>query len=108
MFSKHEVALGLIVVPVWVQPAPAPAQSSAVDVLIQRARALDGQGRHDLAAADWRQVLLLQPAQPDALAALASFYQSAGDSATANSYLAQLRKAKPGDAGLAKIPPAAA
>jgi Flp pilus assembly protein TadD len=106
MFSKHEVALGLIVVTVWVQPAP--AQSSAVDVLIQRARALDGQGRHDLAAADWRQVLLLQPAQPDALAALASFYQSAGDSATANRYLAQLRKAKPGDAGLAKIPPAAA
>ena len=102
MFAKHGLTLGLIAVTAWVQPAP--AQSSAADVLIQRARALDGQGRHDLAAADWRQVLLLEPAQPEALAALASFYQNAGDSATANRYLAQLRKAKPGDVRGTQIP----
>ncbi len=106
MFAKFEVALGLIAVTACVQPAH--AQSSATEVLIQRARALDGQGRHDLAAADWRQVLLLEPAQPEALAALASFYQSAGDTATANRYLAELRKAKPGDARLTKIPQSSA
>jgi len=106
MFAKHELALGLIAVTAWVQPSP--AQSSATDVLIQRARALDGQGRHDLAAADWRQVLLLEPAQPEALAAMASFYQNAGDTVNANRYLAQLRKAKPGDARLTQIPKSSA
>src|ERR1700760_2624733 len=77
MLSKFQIALGLIAVTACVQTAP--AQSNATEVLIQRARALDGQGRHDLAAADWRQVLLLEPAQPEALAALASFYQNTGD-----------------------------
>jgi cellulose synthase operon protein C len=106
MFAKHELVLGLIALTAWVQPAH--AQSNATDVLIQRARSLDGQGRHDLAAADWRQVLLLEPAQPEALTALAAFYQNAGDSVTANRYLAQLHKAKPGNAQLTKIPQSAA
>src|ERR1700733_15939497 len=102
MFAKSEIALGLLLLTAFVQPAK--AQQSAADVLIQRARTLDGQGRHDLAAAAWRQVLLLNPTQPDALAALASYYQSTGDTATANHYLALLHKAKPGDAKVAQAP----
>ncbi len=95
MFAKSEIALGLLLLTAFVQPAK--AQQSAADVLIQRARTLDGQGRHDLAAAAWKQVLLLNPTQPDALAALASYYRSTGDTATADHYLALLRKASPGD-----------
>ncbi len=104
MFGKPKIVLGLVLLTAGVQPMQ--AQQGAADVLIQRARTLDGQGRHDLAAAAWRQVLLLNPTQPDALAALASYYQSTGDTATANHYLALLHKAKPGDIKAGQVPAA--
>jgi thioredoxin-like negative regulator of GroEL len=72
------------------------AQQKPIDVLIQRAKMLDAQGRHDLAADNWRQVLLLDPAQPDGLEALASFYRSAGDAAKAQHYERLLAAARPG------------
>lgn len=102
MFAKSEIALSLLLLTALVQPAR--AQQSAADVLMQRARTLDGQGRHDLAAAAWKQVLLLNPTQPEALAALASYYRSTGDTATADHYLALLRKVSPGDAKAAQLP----
>ncbi len=102
MFNKSELALGLLLLNASAAIPPAMAQQSPTDVLIQRARTLDGQGRHDLAAAAWRQVLLLNPTEPDALSGLAAFYQSNGDTVTADHYLALLRSAKPG----AKIPTA--
>ena len=104
MFRKSEIALGLLLLTTGVAAIPMRAELSATEVLIQRARTLDGQGRHDLAAAAWQQVLLLNPDQADALAALATFYQSNGDTTLANHYMALLRKAKPGDAKLAQIP----
>ena len=104
MFARNQIALGLLLTAPYVAARPAQAQQSAVDVLIQRAHTLDGQGRHDMAAAAWRQVLLVNPTQPDALASLASYYQSTGDTANANHYLSLLRSVKPGDARLAQIP----
>ena len=71
----------------------AAAQTTPAQQLVARARALDAQGRHDLAAADWHQVLLIDPKQPDALAALASYSQSIGDDAHARQYLEQMRSA---------------
>ena len=91
MFRKSEIALGLLLLTAGVAALPVRAEQSATEVLIQRARTLDGQGRHDLAAAAWQQVLLLNPDQTDALAALATFYQSNGDTTLANHYLALLR-----------------
>jgi len=108
MFRKSEIALGLLLLTAGVAALPMRGEQSATEVLVQRARTLDGQGRHDLAAAAWQQVLLLNPNQTDALAALASFYQSNGDTTLANHYLALLRKAKPGDARIAQIPSASA
>jgi cellulose synthase operon protein C len=108
MFSKSVIALGLLFLTAGAAVLPMKAEQSATEVLIQRARTLDGRGRHDLAAEAWQQVLLLNPSQPDALAALASFYQSNGDTALANRYLAQLRKVKPDDARIAQIPAAPA
>lgn len=95
MFGKSEIALGLILL-TSCAAAPGHAQQSATDVLIQRARTLDGQGRHDLAAAVWKQVLLVEPENPTALAGLANYFHSVGDDATANKYLSQLRNVKPG------------
>ena len=80
------------------------AQQSATQTFVQRARALDAQGRHDLAVENWKQVLLIDPKQPDALAALAGFYQSNGDAAKAQQYRRTLQTANPDASG----PPSAA
>lgn len=68
-------------------------KNDAVGIYIERARTQDAQGRHDLASANWKQVLLLSPRQPEALAALARFYRDAGDSTTANMYQERLKAA---------------
>ena len=71
------------------------AQSTPTDMIAQRAMSLDDQGRHDLAAENWRQLLTLRPNDPQALAALASFYRSVGDTVTAKHYMNQLRQLDP-------------
>ncbi len=95
MFGKSEIALGLLLLTSFAA-VPANAQQSPTEVLIQRARTLDGQGRHDLAAGVWKQVLLVDPVNPTALAGLATYFHSVGDDTTANKYLSQLRNVKPG------------
>jgi predicted Zn-dependent protease len=78
----------------------AESATNPVDIYIARARTQDAQGRHDLASANWRQVLLLSPRQPEALAALARFYREAGDAADAQVYLDRLRAVAPQHAEL--------
>jgi tetratricopeptide (TPR) repeat protein len=77
------------------------AQTSAAQQLEARARSLDAQGRHDLAADNWRQVLLIDPKAPDALASLAAYYQSIGDTAHAQHYLKQMGSTGASPASLA-------
>jgi tetratricopeptide (TPR) repeat protein len=72
-----------------------PAQQSAAELLIQRARMLDAQGRHDLAAENWRQLLLIQPREPEGLLALVRYYQSTGDQVHAQQYGKLLREVQP-------------
>ena len=71
--------------------AARPNADNPVEIYISRARTQDAQGRHDLASANWKQVLLLSPKQPEALAALARFYREAGDAADAKVYEDRLR-----------------
>lgn len=93
------LALGL---PLWGQ-APAAGKPSPAEVLMQRASALDSQGRHDLAAEIWSQVLTIKPNDPHALAALAAYYRSVGDTATAKRYTNQLRLTDPGDSHMGQV-----
>lgn len=82
----------------FAQATPAKAAHPAVnplEIYISRARAQDAQGRHDLASANWRQVLLLSPRQAEALAALARYYHEAGDAANAKIYADRLRAIQP-------------
>jgi tetratricopeptide (TPR) repeat protein len=72
--------------------AKAPASSSAVDILLRKARALEGRGRLDLAAQTWRQVLVAEPTQPDALAGMARRLQQSGKPVEARDYLDKLRQ----------------
>ena len=92
MKFKAEIALLLALVASSSLGKTAGAQSSPAEVLAQRATSLDGQGHHDLAAETWRQLLSLNPNNPQALAALANYYRSTGDNATATRYINQLRQ----------------
>jgi tetratricopeptide (TPR) repeat protein len=79
------------------------AASSAVDLLLDKARSLEGRGRTDLAAQSWQQVLLADPNQAEALAGLARWSKQNGQSEDARKYLDRLKRAHPGDLAIAHI-----
>jgi cellulose synthase operon protein C len=104
MNIKAEVALTLALAAVFPFVRSACAQSAApAEVLAQRATSLEGQGHRDLAAETWRQLLSLNPNNPQALAGLANYYRSVGDNVTAKRYLNQLRQANPSDPQLNQL-----
>lgn len=69
--------------------------NGAVELLIQKARSLEARDREDLAAQVWQQVLVSNPNQPEALAALARWAKQSGRNEDANTYLARLRRLAP-------------
>jgi tetratricopeptide (TPR) repeat protein len=86
-----------------VAPAPPVATSSAIASLLARARAQEQDGRDDLAAQTWRQVLLVDPRNRDALAGLARWAKLAGNQTQANDYLNRLRQVDPNNSEITKI-----
>jgi tetratricopeptide (TPR) repeat protein len=94
--------LALLPIQAWSQQG-----STAQQLLVSKARALNSRGRHDLAARTWKQVLLNEPQNVEALAALSRYAREAGDEAGAKQYLNQLRKVQP-DAPTPGPAPAAA
>ena len=79
------------------------AASSAVDLLLDKARSLEGRGRLDLAAQSWQQILLADPNQADALAGLARWAKQTGQPEEARKYLERLQHAHPGDPAISRI-----
>ncbi len=77
--------------------------SSAIDLLLDKARSLEGRGRMDLAAQTWQQVLLANPNQPEALAGLARAAKENGRTEEAKSYLDRLKRINPKDPAIARI-----
>ena len=75
----------------------------AVQLLLEKAQSLEGRGRLDMAAEAWRQVLLADPDQPDALAGLAKAARQEGRAEEAEQYLARLRQTSPGHPALSDI-----
>jgi tetratricopeptide (TPR) repeat protein len=82
---------------------PPVATNSAVASLLARAHAQEQTGRDDLAAQTWRQVLLVDPRNRDALAGLARSAKLAGNEAQANDYLNRLRQVDPNNSEITKI-----
>jgi tetratricopeptide (TPR) repeat protein len=80
-----------------------PPTNSAVASLLARARVQEQTGRDDLAAQTWRQILLIDPHNRDALAGLARSAKLAGNEAQANDYLNRLRQIDPTNSEIAKI-----
>ena len=79
------------------------AAPSATDLLLAKARSLEGRGMMDLAAQSWQQVLMSDPNQPEALAGLARWAKQTGKTEEANQYLARLRRVSPQDPAIANV-----
>src|SRR5213083_289076 len=74
-----------------------------VDILLSKARSLESRGRMDLAAQNWKQILLVSPDQTEAIAGLARYAKQNGDTEEERSYLDRLRKINPKDPEIAAI-----
>src|SRR5579864_122837 len=79
------------------------AQTQGVDILLSKARSLEARGRMDLAAQNWKQVLLVSPNQTEALAGLARYAKQNGDADEERGYLDRLKKINPKDPEIAEI-----
>src|SRR5664279_4663643 len=79
------------------------AASTATDLLLAKARSLEGRGLMDLAAQSWQQVLMSDPNQPEALAGLARWAKQNGHPEEANQYLGRLRRVNPQDPAIANV-----
>lgn len=77
--------------------------SQATDLLLSKARSLEGRGLMDLAARAWEQVLLADPSNTEALAGLARAAKMNGKKAEADRYLEKLRAVDPQNPGLVRI-----
>ncbi len=84
--------------------ASAPSQTQGgVDILLAKARSLEARGRIDLAVQNWREVLLVNPNQTEALAGLARSAKQNGQIDEERSYLDRLRKINPRDPEIAAV-----
>lgn len=80
------------------------AQSQGgVDILLANARSLEARGRIDLAAQNWRKVLLVNPNQTEAMAGLARNAKENGQADEERSWLDHLRKINPHDPQIAAV-----
>ena len=79
------------------------AQTQGVDILLSKARSLEARGRMDLAAQNWKQALLVNPNQTEAIAGLARYAKQNGEAQEERSYLDRLRKINPKDPAIAAI-----
>ncbi len=95
--------LSLVLALVVLVTASGFAASTATDLLLAKARSLEGRGLMDLAAQSWQQVLMSDPNQPEALAGLARWAKQNGHAEDANQYLARLRKVSPQNPAIASV-----
>ena len=72
-------------------------------LLLSKARSLEARGRMDLAIQNWKQVLLVDPDQTEALAGLARSAKQEGDLPRMGTLLDRLRKVNPQDPNIVAI-----
>lgn len=80
-----------------------PQSQGGVDILLANARSLEARGRIDLAAQNWRKVLLVNPNQTEAMAGLARNAKENGQMDEERSWLDRLRKINPRDPQIAAV-----
>src|SRR6266480_792964 len=82
---------------------PLVAQTQGLDILLSKARSLEARGRMDLAAQNWKQVLLVNPNQTEAIGGLARNAKQNGQADEERNYLDRLKKINPRDPQIAAI-----
>lgn len=82
---------------------PSEPRQNGVNILLGKARSLEARGRTDLAVQNWKQALLVNPNQTEALAGLARVAKETGNAEEQRSYLDRLRKVDPKDPDIAAI-----
>ncbi len=100
MKIKVDTGLALTVAVMSLLALPARAQSTPAEVLAQRASSSTFRDIMISLPKPWRQLLSLNPKNPQALSALASYYRSIGDNVTAKRYANQLLEVRPANATL--------
>lgn len=112
MYSVRQLTAALtalcIAFPAFAAPPKKPASAAsqptgAASLLLNKARALEGRGRLDLAAQIWKQVLLTDSSQQEALAGLARWAKQNGRDEDARNYLGQLRRVSPNHNAIAAV-----
>jgi tetratricopeptide (TPR) repeat protein len=78
-------------------------RQDGISILLGKARSLEARGRVDLASQNWRQILLVNPNQTEALAGLARVAKENGNAEEERVYLDRLRKVDPKDPDIAAI-----
>src|SRR5262252_718111 len=96
------ILLALLVAGAVVAQTMRPGEDGT-NIVLAKARSLEARGRTDLAAENWRQVLLVNPNQPEALAGLARVAKENGNTEEQHAYLDRLRKVNPKDPEIAAI-----
>lgn len=81
----------------------AQASSPAEQMLIQKAQKLQASGQQSLAAQVWKQVLLIDPNNVQALAGLARWEKYQGNTTKAEQYIQQLQRVAPNSPELGSI-----
>jgi tetratricopeptide (TPR) repeat protein len=79
------------------------AQTSATELLLNKARLLEARGRIDLAAQSWQQILASEPDQQEALGGMARSAKAAGHEEEARGYLNHLKRVNPRSPFIAPI-----
>ncbi len=88
----------------FTMPVSAPSQSQGgAEILLAKARSLEARGLIDLAADNWRKVLMVNPNQTEALAGLARTAKEDGQTGKESYYLDRLRKIDPQDPDIEEI-----
>ena len=84
-------------------PTLSAAETPATELLLNKARSLQGRGRLDLAAQTWRQILMSSPNNAEALAGLGRYAKQSGKTEEANYYVERLKKADPSHPGISAV-----
>jgi cellulose synthase operon protein C len=84
-------------------PSSRAQTQDGINILLGKARSLEARGRIDLASQNWRQILLVNPNQTEALAGLARCAKENGDSEGLRVYLDRLRKINANDPAIGLI-----
>ena len=101
-FWAPAVLLGAASLTPILPSAVAQAGQAATQPLLEKAHGLEAQGRLDMAAQVWQQVLLADPNNTEALGGLARSAKASGNQALAAMYLERLRAINPNDPGIAR------